>query len=118
MFQENSNANFQRCVKDVQGIFKGVSRKIEGCSEIPLKVIQGSFKVSKSNSMGIGSFKYALRKFQGWLKKVSSVFRENVTKSFKGVSKKFLSSFVFAILLLHGSHRSYPSRRRACFKNI
>ena len=39
----------------------------------------------------------------------------------KKVSQKVLSVFknsfhevLFAILLLHGSHRSYPSRRRAC----
>ena len=30
------------------GSFESVSRKIEGCSESPLRVIQGSFKVSKS----------------------------------------------------------------------
>ena len=26
-------------------------------------------------------------------------------------------TFCFAILILHGSHRSYPSRRRACFSD-
>ena len=52
------------------------------------RMFQGSFKgVSR---MFHGSFNDVLRKFQGCLKIVSSV-------------------------LLHGSHRSYPSRRRACF---
>ena len=74
------------------------------------------------------------------LKKVSSVFKENFIKSFKGVSRKFQGCFkeilrmfqdiskrfhvcfknvsiklCFAILLLHVKHRSYPSRRRACY---
>ena len=31
---------------------------------------------------------------------------------FQEFSRKF-----FSILLLHGSHRSYPSRRKACFAN-
>ena len=33
--------------------------------------------------------------------------------SFDGVSRVFQDSFV--ILLFHSSHRSYPSRGRACF---
>ena len=54
-------------------------------------MFQGSFKgVSR---MFHGSFNDVLRKFQGCLKIVSSV-------------------------LLHESHRSYPSRRRACFKMV
>ena len=36
-----------------QGSFKGVLRKIVGCSESPLRVIQGSFKVSKRRSKGV-----------------------------------------------------------------
>ena len=31
-------------MKEVQRSYKGVSRKIEGCSERPLRVIQGGFK--------------------------------------------------------------------------
>ena len=53
MFQEN---------------FKGVSRKIEGCSESPLGVIQGSLKVSN-------------KKFKGCFKVVSKMFKGR----FKGV---------------------------------
>ena len=44
-----------------QGSFKGVLRKIEGCSESPLRVIQGSFKLSK-------------KKFKGCFKAVSKAF--------------------------------------------
>ena len=55
--------------------FKGVSRY--------LKEVQRVFQ---------GGFRDVLRKFQGCLKKVSSVFQENFIKSFKGVSS-------FAILL-------------------
>ena len=37
---------------------------------------------------------------------MSTVFQENLDISMK---------FCFAIFFSHGSHRSYPSRRRACF---
>ena len=73
-----------RCLREVSRIFqvrvKGVSRKIEWCSE-------KAFKVSKRSLKGEfqGSFKDIFRKFQGCLKKVSSVFQENCTKRFKGV---------------------------------
>ena len=36
-----------------QGCFKGVSRKIEGSSESPLRMIKGSFKVFKRSSNGV-----------------------------------------------------------------
>ena len=36
-------------------------------------------------------------------------------KKYPGCFKKVSIKFCFAFLLLHGSHRSYPSRRRACF---
>ena len=57
-------------------------------------MIQGSFKVSKEvQRMFHGSFKDVLRKFQGCLKKVSSVFPENFINRFKGVSRiKFCCS--------------------------
>ena len=35
------------------GNFKGVSRKIDGYSKSPLRVIQGSLKVSKRSSKGV-----------------------------------------------------------------
>ena len=58
----------------VQGSFKGVSRKIEGCSKSLFRVIQGSFKYLKEVQREFqGSFKDILR----MLKKVSSVFQEN-----------------------------------------
>ena len=64
-----------------------------------LKNFKCDSRGSKIHAKGVsrqlqGSFKDVLWKFQGWLKKVSSVFRENVTKSFKGVSKMFLRNFV------------------------
>ena len=75
---------------------------MEGCS------FKGASQVSKRSSKGVS------RQFQTYsrvLKKVSSVFQENFIKSFKNLSMKFC----IAILLQHESHRSYPSRRRACF---
>ena len=53
-----------------------------------------------------------LRMFQGsfkeCFKEVSKVFQGR----FKGVSGKFQKCF-----MLHGTHRSFPSRRRACFQS-
>ena len=60
--------------------FKGDSEKVHRS----LKEVQRVFWEFE------GSFKDVLRRFQGCLKKVSRVFQENFTKSFKGVSKKFL----------------------------
>ena len=59
------------------------------------------------------SFIDILRKFQGCLIKVSSVFQENC--KFQGCFKNVSMKFCLTNLMLHGSHRSYPSRRRACF---
>ena len=72
----------------LQESFKGVSRKIEGC-----------FKAFQSRS-----------------KEVSRVFKESVKcvlKIKKKVSRVFQECFN-EVLFLHGSHRSYPSIRRAC----
>ena len=72
------------------GCIKEVLRKIEGCSKSPLRVIQGSFKVSKRRSKGVSSqFKRCFKEDSMVLKKVSSVFQENLIKSFKGVSRIF-----------------------------
>ena len=57
----------------------------------------------------LGSFKDVLRKFQGYLNKVSRKFRKKVSR----MNQESLNEVSFAFLL-HESHRSYPSRRRAC----
>ena len=44
---------------------------------------------------------------------MSSVFPENFTK-FSRVFQKVTIRVCFPIFLWHGSHRSYPSRRRTC----
>ena len=110
----NASRKFQWCFKEdyrilqwslkwVLIVFKRslmvVSRKIEWVSKRPLKEIQGRFKGLK------GGFKEVSRQFQRRLKKVSSVFIESV----KCLSRKFHKK------LLYGSHRSYPSRRRASY---
>ena len=66
MFEES----FTVVSKMLQGSFAGVSTKIEGCSKIPLMVIQGSFKSI-------------------YLKEVQRVFQV----SFKAVSKTIEGSF-------------------------
>ena len=48
-------------------------------------------------------FKDFLRKFQGYLKKVLSVFQENFNKKFQGCFENASMKFCFAILFLHGS---------------
>ena len=96
--------SFKCGARKFQGSFSCVSRTVEGCSEKYLKVIQGNLK--KVQSLFQGSFKDV----QGSFKKVSGLFYESFQGSFKNVSFKFC----FAILLLHGTHHSYPNRRRAC----
>ena len=92
---------FQGCLND----FTGVS--CQRCFKCVLKKLQGYFK-SASNVVE--------RKITKCSKEVSSLFQRNSNNvsivfqsSFKGVSRKF------CFLILHGTHRSYPSRRRACF---
>ena len=108
------------CLREVskvfQGCFKGVSRKIEVSSESSFRVIQGSFKVCIRSSKGVS------RQFHRCFKKVLRVFRESVKcvsrkfyEKFQGYFKNISMKFCFVILLLHGSHRSYPSRSRTCF---
>ena len=46
------------------------------------------------------------------------MYLKKISKTFLGGFKNDSMKFCFAILLLHGSHRSYPSRRRACLPNI
>ena len=78
----------------LHGCFKKVTRKIEGCFEGVLRVFQGCLmKVSWE-----GSFIYVSRVFQEFFKEVS-----------RKRSRCFKKSF-----MLHGTHRSFPSRRRAC----
>ena len=77
------------------------------CFEGVLRVLQGRFK-------GL-SFKFHGR---GSLKDVSRVFHD-FQGSFKSVSRSFKKTFnaFQKSLMLHGSHCSFPSRRRACFRN-
>ena len=73
-----------------------------------LKKLQGYFKSAQ---------KVLEKKFQKCSKEVSRLFQG----SFNKVSKGFQSSFnkgvsrKLCFLILHGTYRSYPSRRRACF---
>ena len=85
---------------DLEGRFKGASRASKRCS----KGVSRDFQ---------GSFKDVLRKYKGCLRKVSSVFQENFKQSFKDVSKMF-NEVLLCKFVLHGSHCSFPSRRRAC----
>ena len=61
----------------------------------------------------LGSLKVVLRKFQGCLKKVSSVSKK-ISLKVSRIYQESLNEVSIAISL-HESHRSYPSRRRACY---
>ena len=53
-------------------------------------LVQGSFKISKISSIGVlRQFQRCFKEDSRALKKVSSVFHENVIKSFKSVSRIF-----------------------------
>ena len=97
----------QGCFKEVlrvfQERFRGVPKDLQGR-------LKGASRVSKQSSKGVS------RQLQRCFKEVSREFKENI----KCVSRKFQKKNVsmmccFAILLFHGSHRSYPGRRRACY---
>ena len=60
-----SVGSFKKVSKVFQGCFKGGTRKIERCSLRP-------------------------KKFQGHLKKVSSLFKKNVNNKFQGCSHMYL----------------------------
>ena len=63
------------------------------------------------------SFKGVVRNIEGCFNGVLKGLKE-VSRKFCVVFRKFsrqlLLKFCFAILLLHGTHCSFPSRRRAC----
>ena len=123
-FNENWSV-FQWSFKWVSRVFKRSSRGVWGKFQ---RVFQGSFKcVSRwrgvprdlENFKGASQVsKRSSRQFQRHLKEVLGFlvslrkFQKKFQWCFKNVSMKFF----FAILLLQGSHHSYPSRRRACFK--
>ena len=104
---------FQRYFKDIKSSFKGVSRKIKGCSKRPSRAIQVRFKgiEKKFKEFFIGVFMAVSRVFKDSVKCVP----KKIQIKFQEFSRMFQWRFVFALLLLHGSHRSYPSRRRSCF---
>ena len=52
--------------------------------------------------------------FLGSFKESVSVLQDNLKKKLQGCFKNVSMKFCLTKLLLHGSHRSYPSRRRAC----
>jgi len=56
--------------------FQNFSRKIDGCFKCPIRVIQGSIKVSKRSSKGVSrQFQRCLKEDSRVVKKVSSVFQ-------------------------------------------
>ena len=72
---------------------KGVIRDFQGCLASVSRVLQECFKDVS------GKFK---DKFSG------------VSKMFQALLRVFQGCSAFESLLLHATHHSYPSRRRAC----
>ena len=125
MTKGEEGGSHKHIVKNINSLFCRIYYSIwsnqfqTNCGKCPLLFYEGflyAYKVCKNNNdirfdpqkvIGIirefqGSFKDVLRKFQGCFKKILRVFQ------------KCSNEVCFLISLLHGSHRSYPSRRRAC----
>ena len=108
---------FQQCLNSVLWVFDGFFKDVGSCKSV-LKNFKGIKKeVSKKCHMHCSS-----KKFQWCLNRVLRVF-DKILKMFpwsfregKWVLcfRRGLRKFYFVIFLLHGSHHSYPSRRRAC----
>ena len=107
-FQESSNV-FKESFKSAQKRYQGATRKFQGCckniSRVFLRRLKGVSRQSQRHSKEVS------RVFKESVKCVLRNFKQKVSRVFQNVSIKFC----FAILFLHESHRSYPSRRRACF---
>ena len=95
------NSNFcyiiHICLYLFQGSFKGVLRKfkgVKGCLKSVAWVVKGCFK-------GVD----VSWKFQGCFQSVLNVFQGSFKKIFKVIQRSFM---------LHITHRSYTSRRKAC----
>ena len=107
-FQESSNV-FKESFKSAQKRYQGATRKFQGCckniSRVFLRRLKGVSRQSQRHSKEVS------RVFKESVKCVLRNFKQKVSRVFQNVSIKFC----FAILFLHESHRSYPSKRRACF---
>ena len=104
VFQES----FKEDRKVFWGSFKGVSRKFQGAK----KKFQGCFK--EVSRVFHESFKEVevsriFHDFQGCSGSVSKVFQESLKKTFRVFQKS---------LMLHVTHCSFPSRRRACYLTL
>ena len=82
-----------------------------------LDTFKGDSRASELSKISLEVFQGSLRQFQRCFREVSRAFKERVkcvSIKFQGCLKNVLMKLCFVILLLHVSHRSYPSRRRAC----
>ena len=79
---------------------KDVSRKFQGCfTEVSRVLWERSKGVSRK-------FQWCFRKVAWMLHESFKVFQGSFMKTFRVFQNSFM---------LHGTHRSFPSRRRACF---
>ena len=106
---------FKDVFKEVLRCFKKVSRgsgKIQGCFKSVSRVIQEGFKSHiKEVSMGVSR---GVERFHRSFKDISRKFFKCLIE-FKGLVRVFKCCYVFKSLSMSITHRSYPSKRRACF---
>ena len=121
VFQRSSKGVSWNFLRGFQVSFEGLPEGFQGCFRVHWRLFWGNFKVTfKGSIWGVsriyqiyfkGCFKSASRVlkrfFQKYFKQVSGLFHG----SFKGVSWVLQGRFV----LLHGTHRRYPSSRMICF---
>ena len=99
---------FHKCFnsfeKEVSKLFKG---NFQGCVKHVSEVLYESFNGVSRKDLVVSN------KFKG----VSMVIQKRCIGLSSGVQRKFqgCSGKLLAALLLHASHHSFPSRRRACF---
>ena len=96
-------------------VFMDCFKEVTRCSKEVVRVFQGRFKKVSRAFQTI--FKGVTWNFQGCIQSVSKVFQKCFKSVSKSVSKVFQQNVqgVSRSLMLHGTHRSYLSRRRACF---
>ena len=119
---KNVSRVIQRIVMEMSSVsqkLQSVLRKFHGCFREISKVFQECFtrdsrRFQKPLSAGLReSFNKVSRIFHRSFKEVSRKVSKCLVE-FKALVSVFQCCYVFESLSLHITHRSYPSRRRAC----
>ena len=109
-FKSKEASKFQGCFKDVV-VGMGVLRVFQGCFKIfndVLREFQGQEKLH-------GYFKKVTRKIEGCLWEFKGISRKFQGCFMKDLCKRKFNGCFRKSFMLHGTHHSFPSSRRACF---